>query len=67
LVVRGGLDRDGMAADADDGDAGHATETYMWPSYAPDGRLPSESNSLSRGELPDSGVTFDRVDLGDDP
>jgi hypothetical protein len=31
LVVGGGLDRDEMAADADEGDAGHATETHMWP------------------------------------
>jgi hypothetical protein len=43
------------------------SRTYMWPCYAPDGRLPSGTNRLSRGELPDSGLTFVRVDFGDDP
>jgi hypothetical protein len=43
------------------------SRTYMWPYYAPDGRLPSGTNRLSRGELPDSGLTFVRVDFGDDP
>ena len=47
-------------------DAGHAAAAHICRTAHGHRTLPSGTNRLYTGELPDSGLTFVHVDFGDD-